>query len=232
MPRTRVIILGMGPIGRAVAREVLLSPDLKLVAVVDPAAGLAGRRAAELAGVKERPSPRVVPSLDHVSVPADVAVHLAASRFAAGAAHIEAALDHGVHVVSTCEEMIAAQGRWPRRAAVLDRKARARGKAVVATGVNPGFMMDLLPSALANVCVTVKSVRVVRRQDTARRRRALQDKTGVGLTLAEFRRRLKQGTIGHVGLQDSLIFLVRHLPGDDVDLGNERIRPVVAARRR
>lgn len=229
MSRIRVVILGLGPIGRAVAREVLLSPDLKLVAAVDPAAVLAGRRVAELAGVKGRSSPRVVASLDQVAVSADVAVHLAASRFAVGAAHIEAALDHGVHVVTTCEEMIAAAGRWPRRAAALDRRARARGKAVVATGVNPGFMMDLLPSALANVCVKVDSVRVVRRQDTSRRRRALQDKTGVGLTPAEFRRRARQGSIGHVGLKDSLIFLVRHLPGD-VDVGDERMRPVVAAR--
>jgi 4-hydroxy-tetrahydrodipicolinate reductase len=226
MRRIRVVILGLGPIGRAVAREVLLSPDLKLAAAVDPAPDLVGQRVADLAGVASA-GPRVARSLDFVKAPADVAVHMAASRFAVGAGQIDAALDRGLHIVSTCEEMIAAQGRWPRRAAALDRKARARGKAVVATGVNPGFVMDLLPSALANVCVKVQSVRVVRRVDTSKRRRALQEKTGVGLTLAEFRRRAREGRIGHVGLRDSLMFLARHLPGD-FEIGEERLKPVLA----
>ncbi len=228
MRRIRIVILGLGPIGRAVAREILRSSDLKLVAAVDPSADFVGRSVADLAGV-EAPSPRVVRSLDSISTPADVAVHMAASRFAAGASQIEAALDRGWHVVSTCEEMIAAEGRWPRRAAALDRKARAHGKAIVATGVNPGFVMDLLPSALANVCVEVRSVRVVRRVDTSKRRRALQEKTGVGLTLREFRARAREGRIGHVGLRDSLMFLARHLPGD-FDVGEETLRPVVAKR--
>ena len=150
MPRTRVILLGLGPIGRAVAREVIAAPDLTLVGVVDPAPALAGRPLAEILETKTARGLRVSPSLASVRAKADVALHLAASRFPAAAPQITEAIGRGLHVVSTCEEMIAARWRWPKPAAALDRAARAKGVAVVATGVNPGFAMDLLPAALAN----------------------------------------------------------------------------------
>lgn len=229
MPRTRVILLGLGPIGRAVACEVLAAPGLALVGAVDPAPALTGRPLADVLEVDGARGLRVSPTLGSVRAKADVALHLAASRFPVAAPQIEEAIARGLHVVSTCEELIAARWRWPKRAAALDRAAREKGVAIVATGVNPGFAMDLLPAALANVCVAVRSVRAERRVDTSRRRRALQDKTGVGLTREEFRRRAREGTVGHVGLRDSLIFLVGHLPGD-AEVGPERLRPILATR--
>jgi 4-hydroxy-tetrahydrodipicolinate reductase len=125
--------------------------------------------------------------------------------------------------------MIAAPWRWPKEARALDRAAREAGVAVLGTGVNPGFVMDLLPAALANVCVGVRRVHVARHVDTSTRRGALQAKTGAGITTAEFRRRKKEGSIGHVGLRDSLIFLVNHLPLDG-DVGEETLRPILAAK--
>jgi 4-hydroxy-tetrahydrodipicolinate reductase len=229
MARTRVILLGLGPIGQAVAREVLASREFSLVGVVDPAPALAGQRLAAVLGAKGAGTLRVSPSLDAVRARADVALHLAASRFPQAAPQIDEAIRRGLHVVSTCEELISARWRWPRRAEALDRAARAKQVSVVATGVNPGFAMDLLPAALANVCVSVKSVRADRRVDTSRRRRALQDKTGVGITREEFRKRAREGTVGHVGLRDSLIFLVGHLPGQ-AEVGVERLRPILATR--
>jgi 4-hydroxy-tetrahydrodipicolinate reductase len=134
-------------------------------------------------------------------------------------------------VVTTCEEMIAARWRWPAEAGALDRAARRAGVPVLATGVNPGFVMDLLPSALVNVCVRVRRVDVVRWVDTAKRRLALQEKTGVGISPAEFRRRRKENGVGHVGLRDSLVFLLNHLPVDGV-VGEETIRPLIAKKAR
>ncbi|MFN8178810.1 MAG: dihydrodipicolinate reductase [bacterium] len=229
MARTRVILLGLGPIGQAVAREVLASREFSLVGVVDPAPALAGRRLGEVLETKGAGKLRVSPSLDAVRARGDVALHLAASRFPQAAPQIDEAIRRGLHVVSTCEELIAARWRWTKRAEALDRAARGKQVSVVATGVNPGFAMDLLPAALANVCVSVKSVRAERRVDTSRRRRALQDKTGVGITVQEFRKRARAGTVGHVGLRDSLIFLVGHLP-EEAAVGVERLRPILAKR--
>ncbi|MGH2569840.1 MAG: dihydrodipicolinate reductase, partial [bacterium] len=58
----RVAVLGLGPIGRAVSREILDTPDLRLAAAVDPAPSLAGRDLGELLGDARARGVRVVPS--------------------------------------------------------------------------------------------------------------------------------------------------------------------------
>jgi 4-hydroxy-tetrahydrodipicolinate reductase len=213
-----------------VTREIVDAPDLKLVAVVDPAPTLAGRNVGELLRDERARSLRVTPSLDALGRKrVDVGVHLAASRFPVARAHVEDLISRGLSVVSTCEELIAARYRWPREAGRLDRAARRAGVAVLATGVNPGFVMDLLPAALGNVCVDVTSVKVTRHVDTSKRRAALQAKTGAGITKAEFRRRARENAVGHVGLRDSLVFLVNHLPLS-AEVGEETLRPILATR--
>jgi 4-hydroxy-tetrahydrodipicolinate reductase len=228
--RLRVVALGLGEIGRAVCREIAAAADLELAGAVDPAPSLAGRELAAVVGNGVPRGLRVAASLDELrGRKPDVIAHLAASRFPDAARQITAALPLRAPVVSTCEELIAAPWRWPREARALDRAAKSAGVPVLATGVNPGFVMDVLPAAIANVCVGVRRVHVSRHVDTSTRRPALQAKTGAGITLAEFRRRKREGTVGHVGLRDSLLFLVNHLPLEG-DVGPETLRPILAAR--
>jgi 4-hydroxy-tetrahydrodipicolinate reductase len=228
----RVVALGLGPIGRAVCREIAEATDLELAGAIDPAPALAGKDLGALLGVRSLAGRRVAASLD--DLPArkiDVAAHLAASRFTSARSQLLDLVRRKLPVVTTCEEMIAARWRWPAEAAALDRAARRAGIPVLTTGVNPGFVMDLLPSALANVCIRVRRVDVTRWVDTSTRRLALQEKTGVGLRPAEFRRRAKENRVGHVGLRDSLIFLMNHLPLEGI-VAEERLRPLIAAKTR
>jgi len=227
--RLRVVALGLGPIGRAVCREIVGAPDLELIGAVDPAPGLAGKDLAGIVGGGTPRGARVAASVSEIrGRKPDVIAHLSASRFPDATRQITEILPLGAAVVSTCEEMIAAPWRWPKEARALDRAAKKAGVAVLGTGVNPGFVMDLLPAALANVCVGVSRGHVERHVDTSTRRGALQAKTGAGITPAEFRRRKKEGRIGHVGLRDSLIFLMNHLPLEG-DVGEETLRPILAA---
>lgn len=232
MPRgpLRVVALGLGPIGRAVCREIWTSPDLDLVGAVDPAPRLAGSDLGRVLRIPALEGRRVAADLDALrGRKPDVVAHLAASRFPDAAPTLHDLVRRKLPVVSTCEELIAAPWRWPKEAGTLHRAAQRAGVAVLATGINPGFVMDLLPAALSNVCVGVRRVHVTRHVDTSRRRTALQEKTGAGITAAEFRRRVRENAIGHVGLRDSLLFLVHHLPLE-AEVGDERIRPILAAR--
>ena len=55
MPRTlKVAVAGLGPVGQAVARLVLQTPGLKLVAAADPAARHAGQDLAGVLGLPRR----------------------------------------------------------------------------------------------------------------------------------------------------------------------------------
>jgi len=62
----------------------------------------------------------------------------------------------GINVVSSCEELLFPQLREPRLAARLDRICRKAGARIVGTGVNPGFVMDLLPLCLTGVSGEVR----------------------------------------------------------------------------
>ncbi len=227
--RPRVVVLGLGPIGKAVATEILKDASMELVGAVDPAPSLVGRDLRDVLGANGAPRVTVAPEIGAIGARADVAVHMAGSRFLRILPQLQDLVRRKLHVVSTCEELVAASVRWPDEAGALDREAQEANVAVLATGVNPGFVMDLLPSAISNACVSVRAVRVTRRVDTAKRRRALQEKTGAGLTRAEFAKRVREGTVGHVGLRDSLLFLLDHLP-IDASAGEESIRPILATR--
>jgi 4-hydroxy-tetrahydrodipicolinate reductase len=90
--------------------------------------------------------------------------------------------------------------------------------------------MDALPVVATTVCHSVRALRVERVQDASTRRVPFQEKIGVGLEEAEFRRRVAAGTLRHVGLGESLHFLAFQL-GMTIDRWDETIEPVFAEER-
>ena len=80
---------------------------------------------------------------------------------------LEPLLEAGVNVVSIAEEMA-----WPwaysrEQASRVDALARANGVSVLGTGVNPGFVLDLLVVALTGVCARVDAITARRVNDLA-----------------------------------------------------------------
>ncbi|RMD83187.1 MAG: hypothetical protein D6815_07255, partial [Candidatus Dadabacteria bacterium] len=158
---------------------------------------------------------------------ADVAFHAVASRVRDVEGQIQALLEAGLDVVTSAEEMI-----WPYAGARdvaerIDECARQCGRSVVAAGVNPGVLMDRLPVYLSSLCVHVEAVEVYRLVDLSKRRPALRKKMGVGRPRAEVEAAAEAGTIGHVGLRESLYYLAAGL-GWKLDSVRERIEPIVA----
>jgi 4-hydroxy-tetrahydrodipicolinate reductase len=115
-------------------------------------------------------------------------------------------------VVSSCEELVFPQLREPLLARRLDQICRKSGARIVGTGVNPGFVMDLLPICLTGVSREVRAMHIQRVVDASTRREPLQRKIGSGLPPRQFRRLLKEGKAGHAGLKESLA-LVAHCLG-------------------
>jgi 4-hydroxy-tetrahydrodipicolinate reductase len=239
----KVCVVGLGPIGREVARAVLARPSLgfltsgsepraagsglELAAAVDVAPELAGRPLAELLGgaatnvvVEAALEPALGRGIEAVAL-------CTGSRIAEVAAAAARAVAAGAHVVSTCEELA-----WPGEAArthpavaQLEQAAQRAGVTVIGTGVNPGFVMDRLPLQLAGVCVRIDAVRVERVVDAALRREPLRRKVGHGLTVEEFRAGVAAGRLGHVGLRTSAQLLARGL-GSELATSDERIEAV------
>jgi 4-hydroxy-tetrahydrodipicolinate reductase len=142
----------------------------------------------------------------------DVIFHTAVSRFKDAYAQIEPMARRGISVVSSSEELLFPRLREPKLAAKLDKLCRNTGARIVGTGVNPGFVMDVLAICLTGVSQGVRAIHVQRVVDASTRRAPLQKKIGSGLPPAEFRRLFKQGKAGHAGLKESLA-LIAHCLG-------------------
>jgi len=65
-------------------------------------------------------------------------------------------------VVSSCEELSFPELQHPQLAQELDEAALQGGATLLGTGVNPGFVLDLLPVVVAGACAEVMRVRCLR----------------------------------------------------------------------
>jgi 4-hydroxy-tetrahydrodipicolinate reductase len=162
---------------------------------------------------------------------ADLAIHTTSSSFAKVYPELEGLVRRGLDVVSSCEELSFPYPSNEGLARRLDALAKEHNVAVLATGINPGFLMDALPLVLTAPCVEVKHLRVVRRMNAGTRRVPFQTKVGAGMALGEFREALKIGKIsGHVGLGESISMIAAGLGWklDEVRLGD--VQPILLDR--
>src|SRR5690606_15115236 len=114
---------------------------------------------------------------------ADVAMVATSSLFTEVRGLVSELVKRGIHVVSTGEELAYPSLRNPELARELDAEAIAAGVALVATGVNPGFVMDALPSFLATAGAEVQSMRISRAVILSASRPQLREKMGAGLEI-------------------------------------------------
>ena len=223
-----VVVMGLGEVGRAVARAALTHPGLRLVGAVDPSPRAAGRSLADLLG---SPAPQLTVQADPTAAlraaRGGVVLHATGSRLDAVLSQIQAAVRAGVSVVSTCEELAWPWLRYEEEAGRLDRLCEEHGVAVVGTGVNPGFVLDRLPAFLSHVTGPVRHIRARRIVDTARARAALLARTGVGLDEERFHALADAGEIGHVGLPESAALAAAGC-GLEVDEVDEELIPLLA----
>jgi 4-hydroxy-tetrahydrodipicolinate reductase len=132
-----------------------------------------------------------------------------------------------VAIVSTTEELSYPVGKNRALAKKIDALAKKAKVAVLGTGVNPGFAMDALPIALTGICQRVDSIRVDRVQDARVRRLPFQQKIGSGLTKEQFAQKVKDQSVRHVGLAES-VTMIADAMGWTLDKVTDEIHPRVS----
>ena len=229
MKKIKVAQFGLGPIGLESLRFAAEQPWIEIVGAVDNDPKKYGRSLVELTGLPLLDGLSLCPTLEELfrETQPDVILHTASSSAAATLKQIRPALELGLAVASTCEELIYPALKSPALAKELNVLCLYTKARIVATGVNPGFVMDLLPVCLTGVCRSVDSIRVERVVDAATRRQPLQAKIGSGQDPVEFRLKLATGQAGHAGLRESAA-LVAHAMGWKLDEITESGEPVVA----
>jgi len=228
----RAVQFGLGPIGQACVRELVGRAGVELVGGIDVDPEKAGRDLGEVCGL-DRPLGVPVRADAEAALAAlrpDVALHTTTSFLSKVADQLELLVGAGASVVSSTEELFWPWDRDRAFCARIDAAARRGGAAVVGTGVNPGFAMDLLPLSLTGVCTRVERIVVTRTVDAGRRRLPLRRKVGAGLAEEAFATRRSAGGFGHIGLEESARALAAGL-GWPVDRLEETFGPVLAERR-
>ena len=228
MKKIKVVQMGLGPIGNKATLYLAERENLQIVGAVDADPAKVGKDVGVLAGLAPlgvAVKPDIAQALAGQS--ADVVLLTTSSALTRIADQLKQVLPFGVHVVSSCEELSYPWQTNPAVAGEIDELAKKHGVSVLATGVNPGFLMDFLPIAMTGVCKSVRQVTVERIQDATFRRIPFQKKIGAGLTQAEFQAKVEQGVLRHVGLTESVQMIASRL-GWRLDSTSDEIAPVVA----
>jgi len=227
--KARVVQLGCGPIGCSVVRYASQRPDIELVGAIDIDRSLVGRDLGEVAGIDNKLGVSISADADAVLSQAkpDVVFLTTSSYPRAVYPQVEKCVGTGANVVSTCEELSYPYRKEPQLSAEIDKIAKANNVTVLATGVNPGFVMDSWPLFMTGVCQQVKRIKAVRVQNASSRRGPFQKKIGAGCTPEEFEKLVAAGTLKHVGLPESIAMIASGL-GWNLDEITESIEPVIA----
>ncbi len=161
MPR-KVVVWGTGNVGVPALRTVVSNPELELVAVIVSNPQKVGRDAGELAGL---PPTGILATDDAGAVlagDADAVAYCASGDFRPddALADMERCLRAGKNVVSTSVYPLYDPTSAPP--AIRDRMGgacREGSASCFVSGIDPGFINDVLPLALSGLCEEIHEVR-------------------------------------------------------------------------
>ena len=230
MPNIRVMHVGLGPIGSAVLKQLAGRRGFKVVGGVDVDPAKVGRDVGDVAGLPQRLGVKVSADIGKAvkSTKPDVVVLCTSSSIKQVLPQIEAILKSKKPIVTTTEELSYPGYTHIRQARLIHALAKKAKVAVLSTGVNPGFVMDALPIALTAVCDRVDRISVTRIQDARARRLPFQQKIGAGLTTEQFEKKVRDGSVRHVGFTESIAMIADAL-GWTLDRITDVVEPKLAS---
>ena len=166
----KVLHVGLGPVGTAVARQVAARKGMQIVGAIDIDPAKVGRDLGPVCGMRRKLGVMVTDDVIRAvkSARPDIAVICTESSLRRVLPQFEQVLKLKVPIISTAEELAYPVQANRAIAKKIDALARRSRVAVLGTGVNPGFAMDALPIALTSVCEHVESIAITRVQTADR----------------------------------------------------------------
>jgi hypothetical protein len=221
MKPIRVLQWGLGAMGSGMAKLLMEKNGLQIVAAVDGRADYVGKDLGEVLGIDHKLGVLVTNKPEDVLIKekVDVVVIATTSWLKDQISDLRKILKAGINCISIAEEMADAQAQNPALANELDLLAKQNGVSIIGTGVNPGFVLDLMVVALTGGNHTVDRIEASRVNDLSPYGPTVMKSQGVGTTPEAFKAGVADGSIvGHVGFPESI-----HMISDALGLGVDRI---------
>jgi len=226
----RVLVLGTGQMGSGIARLVLKKQGLQLIGAYGRRAERAGMDLGRAIGLDRDLGIPLGVELSAVieQTQPHVAIQATCSRLDDAKEEITTLIEHGVNVISIAEEMAYPAANSPLLAKELHQLAIDHGVSVLGTGINPGFVLDLLVITLSGVCSEVQAITAKRINDLSPYGPSVLASQGVGLTPEAFEKGLKAGTVvGHIGFVESIHMIATAL-GWEIDHIEQLREPIIS----
>lgn len=228
MENVKVILWGLGAMGSGMARMLLKKKGVEIVGVCDRSQSKLGKDMYEVLGVERGDRKPVIISNKIEEVikegAADIVLIATDSFTRAAFDKIKFAVENKINVISTAEEMAYPQAQEPELAKEMDRLAKENGVTILGTGINPGLIMDLLVVTMTGCMLDVEHIEAKRVNSLSPFGPAVMEEQGVGITVEEFEKGVKEGTLsGHVGFPESIRMI-----GDAIGWPVERIETQMA----
>ena len=234
MEPIRVLQWGLGAMGSGMVRLMLEKFGIKVVAVIDSRPDYVGKDLGDVLGTGKKLGVIITDKPADVlkKEAVDVAVLATTSWVSEQMGDLRKVITAGINCISIAEEMADPYAQSPALAAELDQLAKKHGVSVLGTGVNPGFVLDLLVVLLSGGNHRVERIEASRINDLSPYGPTVMRTQGVGTTPEAFRAGVADGSIvGHVGFPESI-----HMISDALGLGVDRIEqsrePIISKVRR
>lgn len=203
-PPIRAVVYGVGASGSRIVR-LLVKKNVQIVGALGVSPNKVGRDVGEVAGITPL---GITITNDPVRLfsrkIADVVLHATSYDPRRIVTELKLPLQAGIDVISIAGISFL-PGQFPDLATELDAAARAGDATVVGTGVNPGFVQDVLPIVLSGACEDVKKVIALRVTDFSPWGPEVMHHYGIGFSPEAFHRGVAEGRIGlHAEIRQSV----------------------------
>jgi len=230
MEKVRVIIWGFGAMGKGMAEMILYKKGVQIVGICDSNPNYDKKDFLELLNIEtEHESVIIQSNIDHLlgTTKADVVLLCTDSFVKDAFEKIKKIVSHGMNCISTAEEMAYPYANEPLLSKQIDNLAKAYNVSVLGTGINPGFIMDLLVIALTGTMAEVNHIEARRVNSLSPFGPAVMHEQGVGITVGQYHKRvMDQKLAGHVGFKES-IYMISDALGVKLEGFNQQMEPII-----
>lgn len=228
--KLKVAVLGTGQMGSGIIRLLMRKQGIELVGVYGRRADRAGVDVGEAIGLGQKMGVALAADLSGMlsSAKPDVVIQATCSKVEQAADEIKTVVQSGANVISIAEEMAFPSYEAPGLSRQIHQLALENQVTVVGTGINPGFVLDLLVITLTGVCYSVESITARRINDLSPYGPSVLTTQGVGITPEAFKKGVEDGSVvGHFGFTESISMIATAL-GWKIDKIEQTREPIVS----
>lgn len=229
MENIKVVLWGMGSMGSGMGKYLVDKKGVEIVGAIANRESKAGKDVGEFFGLDKEVGVKITNDpMSVITEDVDVVLQATSSFVKDVYPQIEEIVKRKVNVISIAEEMAYPMVESKEISEKIDKLAKENNVSVLGTGINPGFVLDLLIIALSGACAKVDKIEAARINDLSPFGPTVMRTQGVGTTVEEFEKGIKDGSIvGHIGFLESINMIADRL-GIKLDKVEQTREPIVS----